>query len=356
MKITALKVSIEKIPLKESFTITLGTIDYSHSVVVEMQTDEGIVGYGEGAPSPLITGETIPGTVASLELLEHHLIGQNPLDREQIHHIINKFTAFAPAAKAAIDIACHDIMAKFSRLSVSQLVGGYRSFVETDMTIGIGKLEDMVQKAREIQSLGFSAIKVKVGMDDQLDIKRVRAIREAVGSRMLLRLDANQAWTDKQAVTMIERLSDYDIELVEQPVKKQNISGLKYVRDRVSVPIMADESCFTVNDACRLIQMEAVDLINIKLMKCGGIYEAMKINTVCEASGIACMIGCMAEESNIGVTAAAHVASGLKNITRADLDATFFLQDTVYTGGVSLEPTVLISVADKEGIGIGERK
>jgi L-alanine-DL-glutamate epimerase-like enolase superfamily enzyme len=141
--------------------------------------------------------------------------------------------------------------------------------------------------------------------------------------------------------------------LVEQPVKSHNLEGLKFVRDHSRIPIMADESCFTAKDALRLVRMEAVDFVNIKLMKCGGLYEAAKISSICEIAGIECMIGCMAEETNIGVTAAAHLASGLKNITRCDLDATFGLTEVVLPGGVPLEETKDIKVSHEIGLGIG---
>lgn len=354
MKITDIKVIAKHIPLKESFTIALGTITTASSVVVEVHTDEGIVGYGEGAPSPLVTGENLEGTIQNVKYLASKIIGVDPLDREKINYIMSYNLAYGPSAKAAIDIACHDIMAKKSGISVAKLLGGNSESVETDMTIGIDSVEKMLEKAKEIKQQGFKSIKIKVGLDDELDIKRVAGIRNIAGNDMKIRLDANQGWNDKQAVKMINRLEEYSIELVEQPVKKTDLLGLKFVRDNVSVPIMADESCFNSKDALELIRLDAVDSINIKLMKCGGLYEALKITTICEVAGIECMIGCMAEETNIGVTAAAHLASGIKNITRADLDATFNLKETIISGGVPLEATPIIKLNNVIGLGIGE--
>lgn len=300
----------------------------------------------------MITGETLEGTIECVDLFNKKLIGANPLDIEKIHNIMQSVAAKAPTAKAAIDIACYDLLGKKARLPLYQILGGYGSTVETDITIGIDVPQIMAEKAQKAIEHGFDTLKIKVGTDATTDLSRIKLIRQAVGSQVKLRLDANQAWQPKEAVNMINQLNDYQIELVEQPVAADNIAGLTYVTNHVTVPIMSDESCFHSKDALRLIQNHAVDFINIKLMKCGGVYEALKINNICEAAGIECMIGCMVEETNIGVTAAAHLAAAKKNITRADLDATFFLESVAYAGGVPLEQTSQIQLIQQAGLGI----
>lgn len=353
MRITKVNVSSKAIKLKSPLIISLGKIEYAMSAVVKIETDEGIVGVGEGAPGILITGETLDGTVQCIKEIGKVILGCNPLDFEKIYFLMNSVAAHAPSAKTAIDIAIHDIIGKVSNQSIAQLFGGYRESIETDMTLSIDDADIMAKKAKQHIEAGFNTLKVKVGVDEKLDVERIKKIRESVGSATKIRLDANQAWYPKQAIQMIERLGEYDIELVEQPVKSHNLEGLKFVRDHSRIPIMADESCFTAKDALRLVRMEAVDFVNIKLMKCGGLYEAAKISSICEIAGIECMIGCMAEETNIGVTAAAHLASGLKNITRCDLDATFGLTEVVLPGGVPLEETKDIKVSHDIGLGIG---
>ncbi|MGF2053192.1 dipeptide epimerase [Vagococcus fluvialis] len=353
MRITKVNVSSKAIKLKSPLIISLGKIEYAMSAVVKIETDEGIVGVGEGAPGILITGETLDGTVQCIKEIGKVILGCNPLDFEKIYFLMNSVAAHAPSAKTAIDIAIHDIIGKVSNQSIAQLFGGYRESIETDMTLSIDDADIMAKKAKQHIEAGFNTLKVKVGVDEKLDVERIKKIRESVGSAIKIRLDANQAWHPKQAIQMIERLGEYDIELVEQPVRAHNLEGLKFVRDHSRIPIMADESCFTAKDALRLVRMEAVDFVNIKLMKCGGLYEAAKISSICEIAGIECMIGCMAEETNIGVTAAAHLASGLKNITRCDLDATFGLTEVVLTGGVPLEETKDIKVSHEIGLGIG---
>lgn len=222
------------------------------------------------------------------------------------------------------------------------------------MTIGLDKAEVMAEKAKLAVSQGFDTLKIKVGTGFDADVARIKAIREVIGSHVNLRLDANQGWKPKEAVNTINHLAQYGIELVEQPVAYHDIEGLAFVTNHVSTPIMSDESCFNSKDALRLIKDRAVDFVNIKLMKCGGIHEALKINSICEAAGVECMIGCMVEETNIGVTAAAHLAAATKNITRADLDATFGLNEVAIPGGVGLNPTSMISLSEQAGLGLSK--
>lgn len=352
MKITKINVSPQIVKLKEPITISLGTIHHAMSAVVEIETNENIIGIGEGAPGILITGETLKGTVECIELFEKVLVGTDPLEIEKIHHLMNSVAAHAPAAKTAIDLACYDLLGKKANLPIYKLLGGNSSSIKTDITIGIDRPEIMAEKAKKAIIQGFDTLKIKVGTGFEADISRIKAIREAVGSSIHLRLDANQAWGAKEAVRMIDCLSEFDIELVEQPVAHHNIDGLAFVTANVRTPIMSDESCFNSNDALRLIQAHAVDYVNIKLMKSGGIYDAQRINSICEAAGVECMIGCMVEETNIGVTAAAHLAAAKQNITRADLDATFGLSEVAISGGVSLEPIELLRLSNKAGLGL----
>ena len=309
MKITGIKVRQVEVPLVEPFRISLGVITHSRSVIVSVETDEGLVGYGEGAPAILITGESLSGTSDVIREMERDLSG------------------------------------------VYKLLGGYRNYIETDMTVGIDTPEVMAAKARQYVTDGFDTIKTKVGTSFAEDIARVKAIREAVGDDVKIRVDANQAWTAKEAVRLIKRLNEYNLELVEQPVAYHDIAGLEYVTKHSDVPIMSDESCFNSKDALRLVERRAIDYLNIKLMKCGGIREALKINAICEAAGIEVMLGCMVEESNLGITAAASLGAATRNITRADLDATFNMTERPFKGGIYVEDTKKLVLPDVPGFG-----
>lgn len=351
MKITDIKVKAVEVPLLEPFRISLGVITHAKSAVVAIETDEGLVGYGEGAPGILITGENLPGTVAGIEEMKKDLLGLDPTNLEAVYCAMKKSQAHAPSGKAAVDIACHDLLGKKAGMPVYQLLGGHNNYITTDMTVGINEPEIMAAKAKAWVEKGFDTIKTKVGTGIQEDIARIKAIREAVGPDVKIRVDANQGWSAKEAVQIIERLNEYNLELVEQPVPYHDVVGLEYVTKHTNVLIMADEGCFTATDALRIIERRAVDIINIKLMKCGGIREALKINAICEAAGIECMLGCMAEETNIGVTAAASLGAAMKNITRADLDCTFSLSSLPFQGGMRVENSNHLVLPEKPGFG-----
>jgi len=351
MKITDIKVQTMEVPLKEPFHISLGAITHTKSAIVSVETDEGAVGYGEGSPGILITGENLAGTAEGINLMKKDLIGLDPTDLEAVSCVMNRAQAHAPSVKAAIDIACYDLLGQKAGLPVYRLLGGLDNSIETDITVGIDRPEIMADKAKKWVEKGFRTIKTKVGTGAEEDIARVRAIREAVGPNVKIRVDANQGWSAKEAVRIIERLNRYDLELVEQPVPYHDITGLEYVTKHTDVLIMSDESCFTATDALRLVERRAVDVVNIKLMKCGGIREALKINAICEAAGIPCMLGCMVEETNVGVTAAASLGAALKNITRADLDCTFSLSKLPLRGGMQIEEANRLVLPEEPGFG-----
>ena len=352
MKITDMKVHMMQVPLVRPFRISLGVITHAVSCLVEIETDAGITGYGEGSPGPLITGENLPGTVETLRVFREKLIGMDPRDIEGINAVMNRAVAYAGTAKAAVDIACHDILGKAAGLPLYKLLGGLSNTIETDMTVGIDTPELMAAAAKEHVAAGFRVIKTKVGTNIADDIARVKAIREAVGDDVKIRLDANQGWHAREAVELLKRLNEYDIELVEQPVRRFDFEGLKYVTANSTVPVMADESCWDSKDALRLVSERAVDFINIKLMKCGGLWEAKKIVNIAEAAGVEIMLGCMAEESGIAINAAAALGAALGNITRADLDASFSLKALPYEGGFTIENTKDLVLSENPGLGL----
>ncbi|MBP2650829.1 MAG: hypothetical protein H6Q74_1654 [Firmicutes bacterium] len=352
MKISKINVKKVQIPLIEPFKISLGTISSSMEALVEIETDEGLVGYGEGAAGILITGENLEGTVRSIEVIGKNLIGIDPLELEKIYWIMDRASAYAPCAKAAIDIACHDLIGKIFNQPLYKILGGHDNKLDTDITVGINEPEITAAKAKKHIENGFDTIKVKVGSTMEADIKRIRLIRSAIGAASKIRIDANQAWSAKEAVRMLNKLAEFDIELVEQPVRAYDIDGLEFVTKNSPIPVMADESVFTSKDAMKLVQRHAVDYVNIKLMKCGGLREAIKINTVCEAAGVECMLGCMAEESNIGVTAAASLGAAVKNITRADLDSHFSLKELPFKGGVQSVNGKSLVLSEAPGLGL----
>lgn len=338
MKITGIKVRQVEVPLIEPFRISLGVITHSRSAIVSVETDEGLVGYGEGAPAILISGESLSGTNDVIKAMERELIGVDPTDLEKVYWIMDRTAAHSGSAKNAIDMACYDLLGKKAGMPVYKLLGGHKNFIKRCTYFSFNCIKTICHML-----LSFTSF-------DE-DLARVKAIREAVGDDVKIRVDANQAWGAKEAVRLIERLNEYNLELVEQPVPYHDIAGLEYVTKHSIVPIMSDESCFNSKDALRLVERRAIDYLNIKLMKCGGIREALKINAICESAGIEVMLGCMAEESNLGITAAASLGAATKNITRADLDAIFTLTDMPFKGGVIVEDTKKLVLPEVPGFG-----
>jgi L-alanine-DL-glutamate epimerase-like enolase superfamily enzyme len=317
---------------REPFRIAPGVSTEADNVVVKLITDYGVVGWGESSPSKRVTGETVETVVRTLDEIGPKLIRMCPLRIEQDVELMDTVVEGNPAAKAAVDMALHDVLGKTVGKPLFMLIGGYRTEVLTDITLGIKSAKGMAGDAAKAVRKGFRALKVKLGTDPAEDVERVRAVREAAGDDVQIRVDANQGWTVKQAVDVLNKIEKYKIQFAEQPVSAQDIKGLREVRRNSPIPIMADESVHSPRDALRLIRAEAVDLINIKLMKCGGILNGRKIAEVAEAARVPCMIGCMSE-SEIGIAAAAHLAAGVKNIQYADLDSDLLLKDKLVKKG-----------------------
>ncbi|HOO88627.1 MAG TPA: dipeptide epimerase, partial [Synergistales bacterium] len=323
--------------------------------VVVVETEEGVCGYGEAPPTAVITGDTngaIRGAVE--ERLRPLLSGRETDDLNSLLDIVDTALVHNASAKAAVDIALHDLWGKTLGRPLYELLGGTAREVETDYTISVNAPETMVKDSLEAVADGYSALKIKVGTDFHLDMQRLEEIRAAVGKHVLLRVDANQGWTPKEAIRTIRFLEDkgLDIELVEQPVKAHDFEGLKMVTDSVDTLILADESVFSVRDAFTVLSMRAADLINIKLMKTGGIRNAVAICGMARACGVECMIGAMME-TKISVSAACHLASALPVITRADLDPPILCASDPVVGGATYRGS---SVVPSGGAGLGIEK
>lgn len=342
------------IPLTKPFKTALRTVTTAYSVYVTIMTSDGLVGYGEAPPTHVITGESMDSIRYAInEVIAPQLIGLNILQSEQVFHKLNTALVRNTSAKAAVDMAIHDILARYAGLPLYQFLGGYRDTIETDFTVSVNDPAEMADDAEQYIKDGFEVLKIKVGIGDiKDDIERIHAIRKRVGMTPKLRLDANQGWNAKEAVKVISLMEDagLSIEFVEQPVPAWDLEGLKYVTDHTYTPIMADESVFSVQDAKQVLKMRAADLINIKLMKSGGIYHGKKINALAEANGVGCMVGSMIE-TKLGITAAAHFAASQPNIRYFDFDAPLMLDNDLIVGGVIYEKSKM-SFSNELGLGI----
>ncbi|MBM7616439.1 dipeptide epimerase [Alkaliphilus hydrothermalis] len=357
MKIVDIQMGDLIIPLKKPFKTALRTVNAVEDVVVKIITDTGHVGYGEAPPTAVITGDTTGAIKWAIEKhIKPQLIGMEIENFEEMMIRLDKTLVKNTSAKAAVDIALHDLYGQLYNAPLYKLLGGYRKEIITDITISVNDPEEMARDSIEAVKLGYRTLKIKVGKDAKMDIKRMKAIREAIGYDVDLRIDANQGWKPKEAVYSLRKMEDagLNIEFVEQPVVAHDFEGLKLVTDNVSIPVLADESVFSAKDAMTIIQMRAADLINIKLMKTGGIHNALKICSIAEVYGVECMIGCMLE-SKLSVTAAVHLAAAKSIITKIDLDGPVLCAENPIEGGATFEE-YKITLSDSPGLGFKEVK
>ncbi|HYF83142.1 MAG TPA: dipeptide epimerase [Clostridia bacterium] len=357
MKIKHIETMMITTPLKKPFKTALRQTSISESIIVKIHSDDGQVGFGGAAPTAVITGDTLDSIRGAIEnFIGPAIIG---IDIEEFDTLMKKLHSSIfrnTSAKAAIDMALYDLYGKHFKIPLYKLFGGARKEIESDITVSVNSPEEMAQDAVDYIKRGYTTLKTKVGVDSELDIIRIKRIREAIGNNVKLRLDANQGWFAKEAVRTIRKLEDMgmNIELVEQPVKAHDFEGLKYVTDNVDTPIMADESLFSPEDGFSILKLRAADILNIKLMKCGGLHNALKINAMAESCGVECMLGSMIE-SKIGITAAAHLACGKLNITRADLDAVDLMAEDPIDGGVKVTGSRHV-IPESYGLGINGLK
>ena len=352
MKIKEIQVGQISVPLKKPFKTALRTVDKIEDIVVKIITDTGHIGYGEAAPTAVITGETKGSIKCAIEdYIAPQIIGLEVENIEEIMNRIDKSLIKNTSAKAAVDIAIYDLFSQLHKAPLYKLLGGYRKEIISDITISVNSPEEMAEDSIEAVKRGYKTLKIKVGLDSHMDMKRIQAIRDAIGYDIDLRLDANQGWAPKEAVQLLRKMEDkgFNIELVEQPVLAHDLDGLKYVTDNVSIPILADEAVFSPADAVKIIQNRAADLVNIKLMKTGGIHNALKICSVAEIYGVECMLGCMLE-SKLSVSAAVHLAAAKKIITKIDLDGPGLCKEDPIEGGPEFQDYKII-LDDEPGLG-----
>jgi L-alanine-DL-glutamate epimerase-like enolase superfamily enzyme len=349
IKITGVDIFVYDLPLRSPFRIAIGTMRAANDVLVRIRTDAGLTGLGEACPFPPITGETQATNLAAAKALREIVLGRNPLT---IEHLARDFGALVhsnPSATAAFDTALYDILGKLAGLPLFRLLGGDRKEFESDITVDLDEADVMAARARGFVEAGFGTIKVKVGQGRDADLRRLQAVREAVGGAVKLQIDANQGWSPATARETLKKMERFDILFVEQPVKASDLIGLRSVKDASPIPVMADEAAFGPADVFRLAQAGACDSINIKLMKAGSIGAMIRMAHVAEAANMPCMIGCMLE-SRLDLTAAAHVAGAHDNVVWTDLDGHSSHTVDPVTGGMTFGRG-RVSLPETPGIG-----
>ncbi len=354
MKITEISFAMLNVPLITPFKTALRSVNEIEDVIVIVKTDTGNIGYGEAPATSAITGDTHGSIIEAIRVvMTPRLIGKDISNLNEITNIIQTSMVKNYSAKAAIEIAIYDLFAQLYSAPLYKILGGGEPSLATDITISVDYIEKMVEDSKKAVALGFDTLKIKVGKDIGLDLERIRAIYATVKDSALIRLDANQGWTAKEAVFALRSLEDSGVklELVEQPVRADDLDGMKYITESVQTPVMADESTFGPKEVIELIKMRAADIINIKLMKTGGISNAIKIADIAATYDMDCMIGCMLE-SSVSVAAAAHFAVSKSNIiTKVDLDGPSLCQYDPVVCGVTFNKAE-ITITDAPGLGV----
>jgi L-alanine-DL-glutamate epimerase-like enolase superfamily enzyme len=340
--------------LSTPYEIAYESVERVTNVFVRVHVDRGIVGYGCAAPEKNITGETVEDVHAGFtKIVDPLLRGADPLRHAKIMEQLVHALATLPSVRAAMDMALYDILGKTAGLPLWKLLGGYRDRIKTSATVGILPLSATVARAREYVERGFGCLKLKGGQDVELDIERVLAVRKATGDRVELRFDANQGYTVEQSMQFIRRTREARLELIEQPTPRGEPDLLRHLTRAAEVPIMADESLMSLRDAFRLARGGLVDMVNVKLMKVGGIAEAIRVSAVARAAGLKVMVGCM-DEATAAIAAGLHFALGRPNVVYADLDGHLDLIGDPSAGGVRLQRGTLFP-SEAPGLGVEVR-
>lgn len=340
-------------PLHTPFVTAIRTVQVIDSVLVELIDSDGRSGWGEGAATWKITGDSVDGMLAAITgPLRDAVLGRDGDDLAASVYGVEHAVVGNPAARAAVDCALHDLAARRLGISLPRLLGSRTLQLPTDVTLAAGPADEMATAAATRVKEGFGVLKVKVGDGTADDVDRLVRIRAAVGPAVQVRLDANQGWRPREAVRAVRAMEDagVDLELVEQPVAGGDLDGLAFVTARVNTPVLADESVWSARDLLEVVRRRAADLVNIKLAKCGGIAPARRLLAVAEATGTGVLLGSMME-TPVGVGATASLATVSRSAGVDDLDAAWWLASSPVRGGLRYDGATVV-LPDAPGLGI----
>lgn len=340
-------------PLHTPFVTALRRTTTTDTVVVRVTDDDGVTGWGEAPQVWQVTGESLAGAEACLEgPLAAVVTGRDVDDLAATCRAVAGAVAANFGAKAALDVALHDLAARRRGVSLPVFLGAATHRVGTDVTLAAGEADGLAATAQRRVSDGFRVLKMKVGTDASTDVSRVSAVRAAVGPEVAIRLDANQGWTPREAVRVISLLEELalDVELVEQPVPAGDLDGLAWVTARVGTPVMADESVYGLRDLVEVIRRRAADHVNVKLAKCGGLSVGRTLLDLAHAHGMGTVVGSMME-TQLGVGAAASLAAACGTTALADLDAAWWAEASPFVGGLTYDGATVV-LPDAPGLGI----
>lgn len=356
MKIKAINVWKADLALTRPYTIAFKTVSAVENVLVEVVLENGLAGIGSGNPSKEVTGEAISSTWQAVqpENLEW-LKGRDIREINSLCEELPQRLPQNPAARAALDIALHDLFCQYLEVPLVTYLGQKLKTLPTSITIGIKKVAETLEEAEEYVGRGFTHLKVKTGQSVDEDVERLVKLREVYGNKIYLRIDANQGYTAADLEAFCARSANLDIELIEQPLQAGIIDELRALPAAVKDLVAADESLLSPADAFKLASPpRACGIFNIKLMKCGGVYAAKQIGTVAQLAGIDLMWGCN-DESIVSISAALHAAFSCATTKYLDLDGSLDLAKDVVAGGFILE-NGMMRPNGKPGLGVQRLK
>ena len=340
-----------ELKLKEPFVIANETAEVADNIFIRLETNTGLFGWGCSTPD-VVTSETKESVLKNFEVAKQLVIGSDPTRINLVNFVLDSELIGNSSLKAGMNMALYDIVGKIAEMPLFRLLGGYREKIATSVTIGLNMTDLMVEKAKQLVADGFKFLKIKCGLDVENDIENIIAIRNAVGSSIKLRLDANQGYSVSDAVRLVKTLekNGVTVEMLEQPTKADYLYSLKEVASQSSVPIMADETALTLRDSVKLVKLEIADMINVKLMKLGGITNAIKANAIAELAEVPVMVGCM-NESMAAMSAGVHFACAFRNVQYADLDSALDFVDDIAKGGAEYKEGYVVP-SEKPGLGV----
>ena len=353
MKIEAIEANILEMPYTKPLITATNHFTVARGVLVKVTTDTGVAGYGYADLFPR-TGETPVTAVHAIDLMKGKVLGRNPGDMPRIRADIDHFLTENARAKAALDTALHDALARSIRIPLCILLGGrYRSEIRVIKMVSVGKPDEMAEEAKQLAGSGL-ALKLKMSGTIEQDLPRVAAVRRAVGDGVFIKVDANESYDAKTAIRLAKGLADNGVEIFEQPVPRDHFDALREVKQYSALKVEADQSARSLADVYRLIKSRAVDAINTSIQKVGGIQEVRRIAELCDLNGIRCALSNTAG-SVVGDAAAVHLAASTPGISPLCELGEF----EVITGdpfvGLSVERGI-INVPEGEGLGVASRR
>jgi len=352
MRITGIHTSVEEFQLARPYTIAFRSVDDVQMNFVRLKTDGGLTGIGCASPEALVTGETREACSTALEAdALSWLEGSDPRTLPALCRELDVRLPEAPAARAAVDIALHDLLAQYLGVPLVEMLGRAHQSLPTSITIGIKPVDETVAEADEYVGRGFKILKIKLGHSLDEDLARLARLRDHIGKDIRVRVDPNQGYSAKQLNAFVERTSQLDIEFLEQPMAAGDIDAMRALPENVRARLAADETLLNAHDALTLIEPpRACGIFNIKLMKCGGIHAARRIADIADSAGIELMWGCM-DESIVSISAALHAALASPATRYLDLDGSLDLARDVVDGGFVLEDGYM-RTTDLPGLGV----